>query len=139
MDQGEIPQDWKQTLVVPIFKKGDKHQPSKYRPVSLTGITCKLLEHIIHSNIMSQFNQHRVLCDSQHEFRKKRSCETQLLSTKQEIASSTAKGYQVGIILLDLAKAFDKVPHTGLLHKLDHYGVRGNVKRWIESFLSHRG
>ena len=138
MDQGEIPQDWKQALVVPIFKKGDKHQPSNYRPVSLTSITCKLLEHIIHSNIMHHFDQHRVLCDNQHGFRKKRSCETQLLSTIQEIASSTAKGHQVDIILLDFAKAFDKVPHTRLLHKLDHYGVRGNVKRWIESFLSHR-
>ena len=138
MDQGEIPQDWKQALVVPIFKKGDKHQPSNYRPVSLTSITCKLLEHIIHSNIMHHFDQHRVLCNNQHGFRKKRSCETQLLSTIQEIASSTAKGHQVDIILLDFAKAFDKVPHTRLLHKLDHYGVRGNVKRWIKSFLSHR-
>ena len=63
---------------------------------------------------------------------------TQLLSTIQEIASSTAKGHQVVIILLDIAKAFDKVPHTRLLHKLDHYGLRGNVKRWTESFLSHR-
>ena len=66
MDQGEIPQDWKQALVVPIFKKGDKHLPSNYRPVSLTSITCKLLEHIIHSNIMHHFDQHRVLCDNQH-------------------------------------------------------------------------
>ena len=42
------------------------------------------------------------------------------------------------IISLDFAKAFDKVPHTRLLHKLDNYGVRDNVKRWIESFLSQR-
>ena len=108
------------------------------RPVSLTSITCKLLEHIFHCNSMHYFDQHRVLCDNQHEFRKKRSCETQLLSTIQEIASSTDKRHQVDIILLDFAKAFDKVPHTRLLHKLDHYRVRGNVKRWIGSFLSHR-
>ena len=138
MDQGEIPQDLKQALVVLIFKKGDKHQPSNYRPVSLTSITCKLLEHIININIMHHFDQHRVLCDNQQGFRKKRSCETQLLSTIQEIASSTAKGHQVDIILLDFAKPFDKVPNTRLLQKLDHYGVRRNVKRWIESFLSHR-
>ena len=98
MDLREIPQDWKQALVVPIFKKGDKHQLSNYRPVSLTSITCKLLEHIIHSNIMHHFDQHRVLCDNQHGFRKKRSFETQLLSTIQEIASSTAKGHQVPFI-----------------------------------------
>ena len=71
-------------------------------------------------------------------FRKKGSCETQLLSTVQEIAPSTAKGQQVDIFLLDFAKAFDKLPHTRLLHKLDHYAVRGNVERWIDSFLSQR-
>ena len=64
----------------------------------------------------------------------KRSCETQLLSTVQEIASSTANGQQVDIGLLDFAK----VPHTRLLHKLDHYGVRSNIKRWIQSFLSQK-
>ena len=92
LDQGEIPADWREALVVPIFKKGDKHQASNYRPVSLTTITCKLLEHIIHSSIMKHFDKHKILCDNQHGFRKKRSCETQLLSTAQEIASSTAKG-----------------------------------------------
>ena len=123
---------------VPIFKKGDKHQASNYRPVSLTSITCKLLEHIIHSSIVKHFDKHKILCDNQHGFRKKRSCETQLLSTVQEIASSTAKGKQVDVILLDFEKAFDKVAHSRLLYKLDHYGVRDNTKKWIQSFLSHR-
>ena len=139
IDLGEIPEDWRQALVVPIFKKGDKHQSSNYRPVSLTSITCKLLEHILHSNIMRHLDQHNVLCDNQHGFRKKRLCKTKLLSTVQEIVSSTAKGQQVDTILLDFAKAFDKIPHTRgtrLLHKLDHYRVRGNVKGWIESFLT---
>lgn len=141
IDLGEIPEDWGQALMVPIFKKGDKHQPSNYKPVSLTFIMCMLLEHILHSNIMRHLDQHNILYDNQHNehgFRKKRSCETQLLSTVQEIASSSAKGQQVDIVLLDFAKAFEKVPHTRLLHKLDHYGVRGNVKCWIESFLSQR-
>ena len=101
LDQGGIPADWREALVVPIFKKGDKHQASNYRPVSLTSITCKLLEHTIHSSIMKHFDKHKILCDNQHGFRKKRSCETQLLSTVQEIASSTAKGKQVNVILLD--------------------------------------
>ena len=95
MDQGEIPQDWKQALVVPILKNGDKHQPSNYRPVSFTSFICKLLEYIIHSNIVHHFDQHRVLCDNQHGFRKKRSCETQLLATIQEIATSTAMAHQL--------------------------------------------
>ena len=134
LDSGLVPKDWKVSLVVPIFKKGDKHQPANYRPVSLTSITCKLLEHIMHSNIMQHFDNHNVLCDNQHGFSKRRSCETQLISTIQELSSSIAKGKQVDVILLD----FDKVPHERLIHKLDYYGVRGTELKWIRSFLSDR-
>ena len=48
---GEVPYDWKMAHVVPIFKKGDKSKSSNYRPVSLTSICSKLMEHILHSNI----------------------------------------------------------------------------------------
>ena len=138
LDQGEIPTDLKEALVVPIFKKGDKHQASNYRPVSLTSITCKLLEHIIHSSIMKHFDQHKILNDNQHGFRKKRSFETQLLSTVQEIASSAAKGKQVDVILLDFENSFDKEACSRLLYKLGNYGVRDNTRKWIQSFFSNR-
>ena len=52
LDLGEVPQDWREAYVVPLFKKGDRHQASIYRPVSLTSITCKLLEHIVHTNYL---------------------------------------------------------------------------------------
>ena len=51
----------KPARVVAMFKKGDRHQPANYRPVSLTSITCKVLEHIIHSNIMQHFDYHQIL------------------------------------------------------------------------------
>ena len=92
----------------------------------------------MHSNIKQHFDNHNVLCDNQHGFRKRRSCETQLISTIQELSASIAKGKQVDVILLDFAKAFDKVPHERLIHKLDYYGVRGNTLKWIRSFLSDR-
>jgi hypothetical protein len=55
-----------------------------------------------------------------------------------EIASKLEKGSQVDIILLDFAKAFDKVPHQHLLHKLEYYGVNAKTKNWIQSFLQNR-
>ena len=71
MDQGEISQDLIQALIVPILKKGDTHQLSNYQPVSLASINCKQLEHMIHSNIMHHFDQHGVLCDNEHRFRRR--------------------------------------------------------------------
>ena len=88
IDTGEVPQDWRDVNVVPIFKKKrrDRHRPSNYRPVSLTSVVCKILEHTVHSSIMTHFNRWNILCDSQHGFRKRRSCETQLIETVADIA-----------------------------------------------------
>ena len=57
LDQGIVPQDWKDASVVPLFKKGERHIAANYRPVSLTSITCKILEHIVHSSIMTHFDK----------------------------------------------------------------------------------
>ena len=52
IDSGEIPEDWKTAHVSPIFKKDDPKCPSNYQPISLTSITCKMLEHILASHII---------------------------------------------------------------------------------------
>ena len=137
LDTGIVPEEWRKAWIVPIYEKGE-HLPGNYRPVSLTSITCKVLEHVIHSSIMSHFDQHNILCDNQHDFQKKRSCETQLMVTIQDIAKNFSKGRQVDIILLNFSKVFNKVPHARLVPKLDFYGLRGNTYKWISSFLGDR-
>ena len=84
-NQGTVPAAWLQADVVPVFKKGDPAAPSNYRPISLTAICCKLMEHIMQSNIMRHLGSHSILNDAQHGFRKKRSCETQLLMVTADI------------------------------------------------------
>ena len=56
LDTGDLPESWFQTNISPIYKKGDRTLAENYRPVSLTSVCCKVLEHIIHSNIMHHFN-----------------------------------------------------------------------------------
>ena len=137
LDTVEVPLDWRKANIVPLFKKGDRHQASNYRPVSLTSMSCEILEHIVHSNIMN-FLQHDILCDNIHGFRTRRSCETQLITTLQGIISKLRSGKdQIDVILLDFSKAFDKVPHQRLLHKLGFYGVSDDTLRWIQSFLNY--
>ena len=124
--------------MVPIYKKGDKHQPVNYRPDSLTSITCKVLEHIVQCSVTKHFDPHHILNDDQHGFRKMRSCESQILATVHDIAKNLALGDQVDVILLDFSKAFDKVPHQRLLHKLQYHGVGNKTLKWIKSFLTDR-
>ena len=124
--------------VVPIYKKGEQSSPSNYCPVSLTSICCKLLEHVVYSHIFSHLDQHDILCNEQHGFRHKRSCETQLILTIHDLAKNLDSGLQSDVIFLDFSKAFDKVNHKLLLHKLDHYGIRGGLLSWLADFLTNR-
>ena len=77
IDSGEIPKEWTLANVSPLFKKGDRSLVCNYRPVSLTCVPCKLLEHIVCSYIMAHLDEHKLLSDKQHAFRKRHSCETQ--------------------------------------------------------------
>ena len=113
--QATIPEEWRKTNVVPIFKKGDHAAASNYRPVSQTSICSKVMEHIVSSQVMRHLDLNNILDNAQHGFRKRRSCESQLLLS-----------------------AFDKVAHKRLLLKLEAIGITGNTLGWIESFLSHR-
>ena len=137
-ETGQTPLDWKHANVAPAFKKGDKHQAVNYRPISLTCISCKLMEHIITKHIMNHLENNKILYDLQHGFRHSRSCETQLLSFIQELSETDNKNIQTDLIIMDFAKAFDKVPHHRLLYKLKYYGISGQTLNWISAFLSNR-
>ncbi|XP_072021445.1 uncharacterized protein [Amphiura filiformis] len=135
---GELPDDWTTANVSPVFKKGSKSDASNYRPISLTSVVCKCLEHVIHRHIMYHLERHNILNDCQHGFRRRRGCDTQLLTTVDDIAKSIEKGKQIDAILLDFSKAFDRVPHQRLLLKLRHYGITGHIYNWISGFLTSR-
>ena len=95
LDEGEVPADWKQQRINPIFKKASWTDPANYHPVALTCILCKSLEHIIASQLHTHLDRHKFLCDNQHGFRKYRSCETQLYCTIRDFVNALEKGNRV--------------------------------------------
>ena len=138
LDTGQLPNDWLKAYVTPVFKKGPRCAPENYRPVSLTCVPCKILEHIICKHIRNHLDEYGILSKFQHGFRYKHSCETQLLATLQDLLSARDKKHQTDLAILDFAKAFDTVPHSRLLGKLEFYGVQGSVLNWTASFLKAR-
>ena len=138
LDTGTLPTDWRQANISCIYKKGDKHQASNYRPVSLTSVCCKLLEHIVCRHIMIHLERNNILTHLNHGFRSGYSCETQLLTTTNDFLRSLDKKQQVDVAILDFSKAFDTVPHKKLLHKLEKYGILGPIHTWLANFLTNR-
>ena len=130
--------EWKLANVTTLFKKGDKSNPGNYRPISLTSVVCKLMESILRDKIVEFLEKNNIIRDSQHGFRNRRSCLTNLLDFLHDIYEMYEEGRAVDIIYLDFQKAFDKVPHRKLLNKVESHGIRGHIHRWISDWLCDR-
>ena len=138
LQTGQIPSKWSTANVSPVFKKGQTCLPGNYRPISLTCVPCKLMEHIICHHIRDHLDKHGILSPFQHGFRAKYSCETQLVTTLHDLLRTRDLGVQLDVAILDFSKAFDKVPHRRLLNKLQLYGISGPTHNWIRAFLTGR-
>ena len=135
---GVVPEDWRMANVTPIFKKGDKRDPANYRPISLTSIVGKILETLIRNKIVEYLELNNFIKNSQHGFRKNRSCLTNLLEFFDVVYKNVADSKPYDVIYLDFEKAFDKVPHKHLIRKVEALGIKDNISKWIKSWLDDR-
>ena len=137
LEAGKLPGQWKNANVTPIHKGGDPESPNNYRPISLTSIPCKMMEHIVLHYLNKTLDD--VLHHRQHGFRRGLSCQTQLCATYNDLAKAADDGHTTHAIVMDFKKAFDKVPHLLLLQKLQIIpGINTQLLNWIHDFLSNR-
>ena len=136
--QAIVPVDWKLANIFPLHKKRPRDYAENYRPISLTSVCPKILEHIVYSGISKHLENNHILSPRQHGFQPGFSCETQLVLAIDDWARTLDRGHETDIAIFDFSKAFDSVPHRRLITKLDYYGIRGNTQQWITSFLSDR-
>ena len=138
LSSGILPPPWKQVIVVPIYKSGDRHSPTNYRPISLTSIPCKLMERIIKRTLLDHLIKYGLISKFQHGFLPNRSCVTNMLAFMESLTEAYDRGQVTEAIFFDFAKAFDKVPHSLLIHKLQSYRIQGPLLHWLEQFLKGR-
>ena len=138
LKKGIFPDSLKRAKVIPIYKKGKHDCLDNYRPISLLSNIGKVFEKVMYIRTMEYFNKHNFLFDNQFGFRANHSTTDALYSSVNMIKTESHNHNHVMGIFLDLSKAFDTVDHTILLHKLNHYGIRGNSYHWFQSYLSNR-
>lgn len=133
-----LPEDWKVGKVLLIYKVCNKNSPLNYRPISLTSVPCKVMEHVIYSHIMNFLDSIQFFNPSQHGFRGGLSCETQLAIFVHDLHANLDLNVQADAVFLDFAKAFDKIAHGRLILKLSHLNIDPNILEWITAFLTNR-
>ena len=135
---GVIPPTLKEGIVTPIHKGGNKGLAKNYRPVVLTSHIIKIIERVVRKQLIEHLEKTEAFNEGQHGFRKGRSCLSQLLAHQEALLEAISEGNNVDVIYLDFAKAFDKVDHGLLLHKVRDLGITGNLGKWIHNFLTGR-
>ena len=138
LETGQFPSDWKKANVVPVFKKGDKQLLKNYRPISLLPIIGKIFERLLYNQMFEIFIGNDLISQNQSGFKPGDSCINQLLAITHEIYKSFDACVDVRAVFLDIAKAFDKVQHQGLLYKLKQNGISGNLLETLTDFLKDR-
>ena len=135
---GFIPSQWKQAIVVPVFKKGDQNQPNNYRPISLTSTFSRIMESILHQIILSHLLNNDLISPNQFGFLPEKSPCSQILSCLYEWITAYCEGETTHIFYADISKAFDTVSHKKLVNVLESYGLNTSTVNWIKEFLHNR-
>jgi hypothetical protein len=133
-----IPLQWTQSLVVPLYKDGDRTKADSYRPISLTSCIMRTMEHLIQECLITLVGDR--LHPYQYGFRPNHSTYNAIHHMLEDL-HTVSRGYEhpaTPVVFLDLRKAFDRVWHDGLLEMLRKRGVCGRIWLWLRAFISNR-
>jgi hypothetical protein len=135
---GIFPEKLKIAKIIPLYKKDDPSSLNNYRPISLLPSISKIFEKIVFAQIITYFNENKLLFKGQYGFRKHHSTELATHELIDKLHNYLDSGEIPLVIFLDLSKAFDKIDHNILIAKLDLYGIRNEALLWMKSYLTNR-
>lgn len=133
-----VPKHFKESIVVPIYKAGNKNEMTNFRPISLINSFGKIFEKCLNNRLWSFLNKNNIISKNQFGFQKNIGTEKPLQILISQVLQSFNKNKKTIAIFLDLQKAFDTVSHSKLLEKLNKIGIRGNVLKLFTNYLQDR-
>jgi len=138
ISSGEIPPHFKTSVISPIHKAGNKNEVQNYRPISQLNCFAKILEMYMKNCLMSFLETNNVISHKQYGFMKGFNTEGAINKLVGDVLDGFNGNKCTIAVFLDLAKAFDTIPHDKLLKKLESIGIRGMVLRLFQNYLRNR-
>ena len=136
--QGIFPTALKQAVITPVYKSGDRADPSNYRPISVLPSLSKIVERLINQRLVRYLTKNKLISPSQFGFRQGMSTEDAVLALASAVTEKVDSGSKCLAVFLDLKKAFDTVSVPTLLHRLEEIGVRGVPLKLFQEYLTER-
>ena len=133
-----FPSQMKNAKIYPIYKGGQKSDPSNYRPILILPTISKIFERHVNKHLMNYLNKYNLIHENQSGFRQKHSCQTALVKLIDKWMQCIDKGDIVGSLFVDFRKAFNVVDHSILLNKLIKYKFNRRTMDWFTSYLSNQ-
>ena len=133
---GVFPREWAVGYINLLPKGGDKRNPSNWRPITQTCIPGKILEKLVQKRLMKYLNDKSILNDNQYGFRSGYSTQKAIFELLCNLHLSLNSGDIMGLLFLDISKAFDSLDHDVLLRKLSHISLAENSLNWFKSYLN---
>ena len=138
IEKNKFPKVFKEVKVIPLYKSGDKSEPSNYRPVSILSVISKPVERHKNEHIMNHFYINDLLHENRSGFRLNHSCRTALTEPIDTWLSEINLNKLCEALLIDFVKAFDVISYDLLIKKKTLYGLATDTLTLIKSFLSDR-
>ena len=113
--------------VTPVHKGGSTNDNNNFRPISVLNACSKIIERAVHTQLIEHLENNKILSKNQFGYRKQRSTELATILLTDNIRKSVDKGNLVGVLYIDLTKAFDTLSHSVLLEKLKRIGITGQT------------
>ena len=133
---GKFPNAWTCAIVTLIPKDGDKNRAVNWRPISQTIFFAKILEKIVHKQLLKYFTTNNILAKMQYGFLPGKSTQEAVFTTVKHIYSTINQNKVMGLIFLDVAKAFNCLDHNVLYDKLKNVGMSERILKWFRSYLT---
>lgn len=133
-----VPDSMKVAKVTPIYKKGDPTLAGNYRPISILPIFSKILEKLVNRQILMFLDKYKLIYKKQFGFLSKSNTELAIADLLDGIYKSKDERDDILAIFVDIQKAFDSLDHQILISKLNQFGLRGNIRNWLVSYLRNR-